>query len=255
MSTTAGRRLDGEVAVVTGAGSGIGRAAATALAGAGAAVVLVGRRPGPLQETSSAITEGGGRALVQAADVADASQVALVADAVRRTFGHVDILVNNAGTNVPVRALDRVSIDDWRRVVEVNLHGPFLMTHAMLPLLRGRGGGTIVNVSSMAGITASVLSGPAYSAAKHALNSFTESINLAERARGIRACAICPGEVATSILDARPMPPSAESRATMLQPEDVASTIVHVVTLPPRATIELIAIRPTLVRDTSAETP
>jgi len=115
--------------------------------------------------------------------------------------------------------------------------------------MREQQDGLIINVSSMAAVTASLLSGPAYSASKAALNSFTESINLAERHNGIRACAICPGEVSTQILEQRPHPPSLAARATMLQPEDVAQAILLVATLPQRATSELVLIRPTTLRD------
>ena len=108
-----------------------------------------------------------------------------------------------------------------------------------------------MNVSSIAGHSASVLSGPAYSAAKAAVNSLTQSINLSERRHGIRACAICPGEVATPIMAKRPKPPSEAAIATMLQPEDLAETIVAVAGLPQRAAVELVLITPTVLRDTS----
>lgn len=244
-------RLDDRVAIVTGAGTGIGRATAVLLAGVGAQVVLVGRRLPPLQETAEL---AGPRAKVHPANISDDVQVSALVATVERELGRVDVLINNAGVNVPVRGLDRISPADWRMIVDVDLNGPFMVTRAVLPLMRAQRSGTIVNVSSMAAITAGLLSGPAYSAAKHGLNSLTDSINLAERQNGIRACSICPGEVATPILDARPVPPPAEVRGAMLQPEDVAATILHVVSLPQRATIDLITIRPTVQRDTSAET-
>jgi NADP-dependent 3-hydroxy acid dehydrogenase YdfG len=127
------------------------------------------------------------------------------------------------------------------------------MTTSALPLMRRQQRGTIVNVSSIAGLMAGLLSGPAYSAAKAAVVSFTQSVNLAERGNGIRACAICPGEVETPIINLRPHPPSAEARATMLQPDDIAETILHVASLPMRAAIELVVIRPTVLRDLSLD--
>jgi NADP-dependent 3-hydroxy acid dehydrogenase YdfG len=253
MAHTSDRSLDGSVAIVTGAGSGIGRATAVSLAGAGAAIVLVGRRIGPLQETAELVAAAGGQAILQAADVTDHRQVEKVANTIETEFGCADVLVNSAGMNVPVHALDRVSVEDWKAVVEVNLHGPFIVTRAILPLMKAGGSGTIVNISSMAGVAAGLMGGAAYSAAKRAVISFTESVNLSERRHGIRACTICPGEVETPILDTRPVPPSQEARASMLQPEDIASTVLHVVTLPQRATIELITMRPTVLRDQSAE--
>ena len=243
------------VSVVTGAGSGIGRATAVALASSGGperTLVLVGRRPQALEETAGLVELAGARPIVQVGDVADPTAV----DAIRgvaEEAGAVDLLVNNAGVNVPARTLDRLAVGDWEQIFQINATGPFLMTRAFLAGMRSRRRGTIVNVSSMAGLRPGAISGPAYSAAKAALVSFTESINLTERRHGIRASAICPGEVATPILDDRPIPPSPEARELMLQPEDVAETILHIANLPQRAMIELVTIFPTTQRDSSSE--
>ena len=171
----------------------------------------------------------------------------------RERWGRIDVLVNSAGANVPRRDLASLSVSDWDAVLRVNLTGTFLVTHAVLPLMREQRSGTIVNVSSIAGYRAMALTGPAYNAAKAGVNAFTESINLADRRHGIRACAVCPGEVATPILELRPQPPTAEARALMLQPEDLAETILFVATLPQRATVELLTINPTEQRDWTAE--
>lgn len=246
------------VSIITGAGSGIGRATAVALAARGgpdSLVVLVGRRAGSLHETASLVERAGGRPMVQTADVSRAEDVERVREAAEDSRGAVDVLVNNAGVNVPARSLDRLTVTDWEEILRVNATGPFLMTRAVLPGMRTRRRGTIVNVSSLAGIRPGRLAGPAYSAAKAALISFTESINASERRYGIRACAVCPGEVATPILDDRPVPPPAAARELMLQPEDVANTIAHVVMLPQRALIDLVTILPTAPRDSSAEIP
>jgi NAD(P)-dependent dehydrogenase (short-subunit alcohol dehydrogenase family) len=248
-------QLQGRVAVVTGAGTGIGRATAVALAGEGAWVVAVGRRREPLDETVDALDGDPDSSFAATADVTDGDAVErVVADVVQR-WGRIDLLVNNAGLNVARRDLAALSVADWHAVLQVNLTGTFLMTHAVLPVMREQGAGTIVNVSSIAGLRARGFTGPAYNAAKAGVNSLTESINLAERRNGIRACAVCPGEVETPILDKRPTPPTAEARALMLQPEDVARSIVFVASLPPRATVELLSIYPTVHRDMTDELP
>ena len=242
--------MDGQVAVVTGAGSGIGLATATAFAREGCRVALVGRRPEPLEAAVAAL---GDLCVALPADVSDAEAVRRVAEEVVARWGRVDVLVNNAGLNVVERSIEAVSARDWATVLDVNLTGTFLVTQALLPTMRAQGSGTVLNVSSYAGWRAMALTGPAYSAAKAGVNSFTESLNLTERRHGIRACAVCPGEVATPIMDRRPVPPSAEARAAMLQPEDLAQTLLFLATLPQRASIELLTITPTVQRDWSKE--
>ena len=246
-------RLDGRVVIVTGAGSGIGEAAADAFAREGAAVALVGRRRQPLEEVAERLRGEGADALVQPTDVADGAGVDALAEAVLDRWGRVDVLVNNAGLNVPRRATGEVSVEDWQTVLDVNLTGTFLVTRAVLPTMREQRSGTVLNVSSWAGYRASDLTGPAYNAAKAGVNHFTESLNLSERAYGIRACVFCPGEVATPIMLQRPHPPSEEALATMLQPGDVAQTLLFVATLPQRAAIELVTLRPTVLRDYRSE--
>jgi NADP-dependent 3-hydroxy acid dehydrogenase YdfG len=246
-------RLDGQVAIVTGGGSGIGEATAAALAREGAKVAVVGRRAGPLEDLARALAEKGHTASAVAADVADAAAVQRLVTEVTARWGRVDLLVNSAGINVPRRDLASLSVPDWDAVLRINLTGTFLVTHAVLPVMREQGSGTIVNVSSIAGYRPMALTGPAYNAAKAGVNAFTESVNLVERRHGIRACAVCPGEVATPILENRPTPPTPEARASMLQPEDLAETILFVAMLPQRANVELLTINPTEQRDWTAE--
>jgi NAD(P)-dependent dehydrogenase (short-subunit alcohol dehydrogenase family) len=245
--------LDGRIAVVTGGGTGIGRATAAALAVRGCRVVVVGRRPEPLEETVAAVSAAGGTATAATVDVTDEDGVQRLVRDVTDRHGRLDLLVNNAGVNVARRSMASLSVADWHSILQINLTGTFLMTHAALPAMRAQRSGTVVNISSMAGYRASALTGPAYNAAKAGVNSFTESINLAERVNGIRACAICPGEVATPILENRPVPPTPEARATMLQPEDLADTVVFVAALPQRANVELLTIYPTQQRDWTTE--
>ena len=246
-------QLQDQVAIITGAGTGIGRATAVGFARAGARVVLVGRRREPLEETAAAVLDTGGTALVQPTDITDQDAIDHLVERTTSEWGRIDVLINNAGLNVPAREMERISVEDWRMILETNLTGPFILTRSALSVMRRQQRGTVVNVSSMAGVRTSLLTGPAYSAAKAALNSFTESINLAERQHGIRACVVAPGEVDTPIMEDRPHPPSPEVRATMLQPEDVTEAILLVAALPQRAAIELVLIRPTVLRDVTED--
>ncbi|MCS7102119.1 MAG: SDR family NAD(P)-dependent oxidoreductase [Burkholderiaceae bacterium] len=240
--------LAGRVAWITGAGSGIGLAAARELAAAGAAVVLSGRRAEPLAHAAAALRAAGAQAQEAPLDVADAPAVARTAQAILARHGRIDILVNSAGLNVPTRFWRDQTVAGYEEVVRVNLNGTFYCTHAVLPAMRARGDGLIINVASWAGRHVMALVGPAYNAAKHAVVALTETINIEEGRHGIRACAICPGEVATPILEKRPVPPSPEERAKMLQPEDLGRTIRWVAEQPPHVCVNEILISPTYNR-------
>ncbi len=239
------RSIEGEVAWVTGAGSGIGAAAAVALAGAGATLVLSGRRVSALEETAAAIRAAGSEAVVAPADMSSSADVESVAGTIRERFGRCDILVNSAGLNVPKRSwreIDNAGIDT---VIGADLNGPFYTSRAVLPMMRDQRAGLIIQISSWAGRYVSVLTGPAYAAAKHGLVALSESINQEECAHGIRSCCICPGEVATPILDKRPVPVTAEDRARMLQAEDMADTILFVARMPTSVCVNEILMSPT----------
>lgn len=237
--------LTGKLVWITGAGSGIGAAGAERLAGAGCRVVLSGRRAGPLQEIADRIASAGGTASVLALDVADREAVATVGARIADAHGPVDILVNGAGINVPQRHWPDVSHDDWDAVVNIDLNGAFYCTQAVLPGMREKRDGLVINISSWAGNRVSFLTGPAYTAAKHAMNAMTESLNMEECINGIRACAICPGEVSTPIMDRRPVPMSAEDRARMVQPDDMGETILFVAAMPAHVCINELIISPT----------
>lgn len=237
--------LQGKLAWITGAGSGIGGGAAQALAAAGATLVLSGRREAPLQEQADRLRAAGATVDVAALDVADAAAVRRVADQLLARHGRCDILVNSAGLNTPARFWRNQSPEGWRTVLGANLDGIFFTVHAVLPAMRAQRDGLIVNISSWAGVHHPKLTGPAYNGSKHGVTAMTETINIEEGANGIRACAICPAEVATPILDSRPVPPSAEDRRKMLQPEDLGATIRFLAELPAHACVNQIIISPT----------
>jgi len=243
------RRLEGQVALVTGASMGMGKAIARALAAEGASVAITARGEDLLRQAADEIRSAGVDVLDCPADVSDPASVETMVGAVLEHFGRIDLLVNNAGVNLPHRSLSDITVEGWQTTVGINLSGPFLCTRAVLPAMRAQGRGTIVNVSSFSGKRPSVHAGVAYSASKAALNSFTESINLEERRNGIRACLVVPGEVNTPHVEKRLHPPSPEARAAMLQPEDVAAAVVFVATMPERATVEELIIRPTVLRN------
>jgi NADP-dependent 3-hydroxy acid dehydrogenase YdfG len=240
--------LQGKVAWITGAGSGIGLAAAQALSDAGATVVLSGRRADVLQAGADAIVERGGRAETAPLDVSDAEAAQRAGKALLERHGKVDILVNSAGLNVPDRYWKNQNVSGWNDVIRINLDGSFYCIAAVLPSMRARKSGLVINISSWAGKYHTYMTGPAYNAAKHAVIAMTEHLNQEECINGIRACAVCPAEVATPIMDRRPVPPSAEDRAKMLQPVDLGRTIRFIAETPAHACINEITISPTLNR-------
>jgi NADP-dependent 3-hydroxy acid dehydrogenase YdfG len=237
--------LTGKVAWVTGAGSGIGQAAAVALAREGATVVLTGRRREPLQDTADAIEQAGGKAVVKPGDLMKAAAVTRIAADIDRKFGRCDILVNNAGLNILERSWKQLSPAGAAQVIDGNLSSAFYCTTAVLPLMRRHKDGVLIHTSSVAGRQPSLLSGPAYSAAKHGVVAMSHTINMEECVNGIRSCVVCPGEVATPILDKRPVPVTREERARMAQSEDVGDLIRYIACLPPHIVINEVMINPT----------
>ena len=239
------KRLEGKTAWITGAGSGIGRAIAISFAAEGAKVALTGRRVEPLEETAKMI---GGGAVIVPADLTDEKQVAAALAKVESSIGGPDILVNNAGVNLPKRYLHQLTPDAIRSLVDGNLTAPFFTSVAVLPGMRKRGGGHIIQIASMAGKNISFLSGPGYTAAKHGFVALSQSINQENGIHNIRSCCICPGEVATDILKNRPEPVPQEDIERLLQPEDLAAMALFVATMPARANITERRVTPTYMR-------
>ncbi|MDE0024498.1 MAG: SDR family NAD(P)-dependent oxidoreductase [Spirochaetaceae bacterium] len=245
--------LADKVCIVTGGGSGIGRAAALLMAAQGARVAVVGRTESKLTAVRGAIERQGGTALALSLDVADHAAVRRMAAEVLDTWGRVDVLVNNAGHSSAHRMLLTTTPEDIRSTIDSNLAGTIYCTQAVMPAMQAAGAGTIINVASLAGVGGSLLGGPSYSAAKAGVINFTQYLNSEFRNSGLRASVIIPGEVDTPIVKQRPVHPSPEARATMATSEDVARAILLVADLPQRTLIPELTIRPTYLRDTSAE--
>ena len=236
--------LKGKVAWITGGGSGIGLAGGLELARAGAQVVISGRTAATNASALRELQAVGSAESLQL-EVAERKAVAKAAADILRRHGRIDILINSAGTNLGKRNLHNMSVEGWDEVVAINLSGLFYCCHAALPAMRAQKDGLIVNVSSWAGRYASTLTGPAYNATKRAVIALTESINAEECRNGIRATSVLPGEVATPILEKRPVPPSREDRKKILQGQVLGQTILYLASLPARACVNELVISPT----------
>ena len=239
------RDLTGKVAWITGAGTGIGEGAAVALAGAGMHVVLSGRRVEPLQAVAARITGAGGQTRVLQLDVADGDAVDAAAQDIATREGRVDVLINSAGLNARKRNWKHLTRAAWDQVIRVDLDGAFYCCNAVLPMMRAQQDGLVINISSWAGKYVGVVTGPAYSAAKFAMNAMTESLNMEECMNGIRATAVCPGEVSTPILELRPVKVTDEERARMVQAEDCGALVLFLAQLPVHVCINELTISPT----------
>jgi len=237
--------LTGKIAWVTGAGSGIGQAAAIALAKEGATIVLTGRRREPLEETAKQIKAAGGKSVVKTGDLAKSSAVQSIAKFIETKFGRLDILVNNAGLNIRERSWRQLAPKGVDEVIGANLSSAFYCSTAALPLMRKNKDGVLIHTSSWAGRWVGPLSGSAYNAAKHGVVAMSHGINMEECVNGIRSCVVCPGEVATPILDKRPVPVSKEDRAKMVQSEDCGDLIRYIACLPRHVCINEVVISPT----------
>ena len=233
------------VAWVTGGGSGIGEAGAVALAADGWTVVVSGRRKDALDGVVARITAAGGEAEAIPLDVGKAADVNATAEAILARHCRIDLLVNSAGINVPKRSWADMELEGWDRLVEINLNGVLYCMRAVLPAMRKQKDGCIINVASWAGRHVSKMPGPAYTTTKHAVQALTHSFNMDECVNGLRACCLSPGEVATPIMKNRPVPPSDEVMARMLQPGDLGKTIAFIAGMPPHVCINEVLISPT----------
>ena len=227
--------LDGTVALVTGGSKGIGFAIAKALVADGASVVITGRHRHELERAQA---ELGSRAFAVVADVRNPAEVAAAAREPVDRFGGLDVLVNNAGIGLFKNAAD-MAVADWQAVIDTNLSGVFYFCHAAIPHLRQRGGGWIINISSLAGKNPFV-GGTAYCASKAGLNAFSEALMQEVRYDDIRVTCLMPGSVATGFGGR-----SAEDRPDWkIQPEDVGEIVLDLLLMPARSLPSRIELRP-----------
>ena len=245
--------LEDKTCLITGAGSGIGRATAILFASEGARVYLVGRTLSKVEAVCAEIAASGGRAAAYGVDVVNRDGILGVVEEIERERGAVDVLVNNAGHSSPHRRLLSTPPGEIASVINSNLIGTIYCTQAVMPAMLERDSGTIINVSSLAGVTPGLLGGMIYSAVKAAVINFTGHLNEEFKGTNIRASVVIPGEITTPLLDKRPVPPSKDARRTMAGPEDVAEAIALIAGLPQNSSIPELVIRPTYQRDVSVE--
>jgi NAD(P)-dependent dehydrogenase (short-subunit alcohol dehydrogenase family) len=231
--------LSGRSSIVTGGGTGIGRGVALALAQAGVRVVVCGRRKEPLQAVCQEIQSLGGECRAVQADVAREADVQRVIAEAEQAFGGVDILINNAAIGGGGGEIHQSRIEDWDEVIAVNLRGPFLMIRAVLPGMRSRHQGEIVNISSEAGLEY-YPGNDAYGVSKHALNDLAEYTQRENQDFGIRVNTICPGMVVTDMSGSF----TGLNNSKCLYPEDIADLVMWLLTRRPNVKIG----RPVLIQ-------
>jgi NAD(P)-dependent dehydrogenase (short-subunit alcohol dehydrogenase family) len=230
--------LNDKVAVVTGGSRGIGFSIAEALAREGASVVITGRDQASLDAAASRLSGRGGRVLAARADVRLADDASRAIDQAAKAFGGLDILINNAGVGLFANVAE-MSIEQWRAVIETNLTGVFYCCHAAIPHLRRRGGGWIINISSLAGKN-SFVGAAAYCASKAGLNAFSEALMQEVRYDNIRVSYVMPGSVSTEFGGRG----SAGAADWKLTGDDVAQVVVDLIHHPARSLPSRVEIRP-----------
>lgn len=237
------KSLDGKCAIVTGGTRGIGRAIAERLLQEGASVALCGRSSDAVLRALDEL-QPLGRVFGAAADVTNPAAVHDFFQAVDGAFGALDILVNNAGAARFLK-VGEMTPEDWHRNIDLNLNGPFYCSHEAVPRMVQRGGGSIVNISSLAGKNA-FSGGAAYNAAKAGLNAFTEALLLDHRHDNIRVTTIMPGSVDTGFSGS----PERRTGDTswMIAPADVAEIVAMVLRMPARTMVSSVEMRPSRPR-------
>lgn len=226
--------------IVTGASRGIGRAIVLAMAGAGAVVYAAARDQAALNQLTTEAEGGPGRVVPAATDVTDPGQVAALVQRAEDEHGHVDILVNNAGVGY-YAPVEELAVEHWDHMMEVNLKGAFLCCRAVLPKMKARQDGLIINIASVAGLTV-FPGGAGYCASKWGMVALTETLREELRPYEVRACVVCPGSVQTDFAGTPPKPYA-------LRPEDVAATVIHIAQAPRGVIINQVVMRPLVPRE------
>ena len=241
------RDFSGKVVAVTGASSGIGEATALAFARAGASVALAARRTERIEALAARIAGDGGEAIAITADVGDESQANAFVRGAHERFGRLDVLVNNAGVML-LGPIEGAPTEEWRRMIDVNIMGVLYCTHAALPLMRGQGGGDIINVSSVGGRVLGRYSG-VYSLTKFGIGAFSEALRQENLATGIRVTLIEPGRVETELRthvreEVIREIGGAFAGVEPLEADDVAEAILYAAGQPKHVSISEILLRP-----------
>ena len=243
-----GNNIEGKVVVITGASSGLGEATARRLSDEGATVVLGARRSDRLQTLVSDITGKGGKALAKATDVTRVDEVRALVDAAVQAYGRIDVMINNAGL-MPQSPLERLKIDDWDRMIDVNIKGVLYGIAAALPYMKAQKSGHFINVSSVAGHKVR-RGGVVYAATKHAVRVISEGLRQEVKPYNIRTTVISPSAVATELPNSVTDPDAAERirkfySEVAIPAESFARAVAFAMTQPEDVDINEILFRPT----------
>ena len=234
-----------KVILITGASSGIGEAVARKLGAAGAGLMIGARRNDRLQTLASEIRVGGGTVNVQALDVTDRASVNAFVDAAIAAFGRIDVIINNAGI-MPLSLMNSLKVDEWDRMIDVNIKGVLYGVAAVLPVMNRQGSGQIINVSSIGGLSV-VPTAAVYCATKYAVRAISDGLR--QENDRIRVTCVYPGVVESELADTITDPVAADAmiayRKIALKPEAIAAAIAHVIAQPADVDTSEIVVRPT----------
>ncbi|WP_165225570.1 SDR family oxidoreductase [Affinirhizobium pseudoryzae] len=237
--------IDNKIVLITGASSGIGETTARALATAGAAVVLGARRTDRLEELAQDITAAGGRAIYRSLDVTSRDGVQSFADAAVQEFGRIDVIINNAGI-MPLSPMASLKVEEWDRMIDVNIKGVLHGIAAVLPVMNRQGSGQIINISSIGGLAVSPTA-VVYCATKYAVRAISDGLR--QENDKLRVTCIYPGVVESELANTITDPVAAQAmesyRQIALKPEAIAAAIMHVIGQPDGVDTSDIVVRPT----------